>query len=155
MSLQLNWQLKKFAELTPFELYEIMWLRNEVFVVEQNCVFQDADYKDQKSWHLMGLNEKGKLIAYCRILPVGVSYNMASIGRVVTNPVARRTGAGKILMQKAIEICSELFETKEIKIGAQYYLKNFYSSLGFHQTSDIYLEDGIEHIEMVLVSITK
>lgn len=149
MSLQLNWQLKKFAELTPYELYEIIWLRNEVFVVEQNCVFQDADYKDQKSWHLMGINEEGKLIAYCRILPAGVSYNSASIGRVVTSPAARKTGAGKLLMEKAILICAELFGKTEIKIGAQYYLKNFYSSFGFEQTSEIYLEDGIEHIEMI------
>lgn len=149
MSLQLNWQLKKFAELTPYELYEIIWLRNEVFVVEQNCVFQDADYKDQKSWHLMGINKEGKIIAYCRILPAGVSYNSASIGRVVTSPAARKTGAGKLLMEKAIQTCEELFGKTEIKIGAQYYLKNFYSSFGFEQTSEIYLEDGIEHIEMI------
>ncbi len=149
MNLQIHWQLKRFDELTPFELYEIIWLRNEVFVVEQNCVFQDADYKDQKSWHLMGMNEEGKLIAYCRILPGGVSYNSVSIGRVLTSPAARRTGAGRLLMEKAMEFSKNLFGQTDIKIGAQYYLKNFYSSFGFKQTSDIYLEDGIEHIEMV------
>ena len=97
--MKLNWILKKFEELTPYELYNIMWLRNEVFVVEQNCVYQDADYKDQKGWHLMGVDEEGKLMAYVRLLPVGVSYeNEPSIGRVVTNPAARGTGVGRQLM---------------------------------------------------------
>ncbi|HLP37506.1 GNAT family N-acetyltransferase [Lacibacter sp.] len=148
--MKLNWIVKKFEALTPYELYNIMWLRNEVFVVEQNCVYQDADYKDQKGWHLMGVDEEGKLMAYVRLLPVGVSYeNEPSIGRVVTNPAARGTGVGRELMQIAIQQCEELFGKTDIKIGAQYYLYKFYSSLGFEQTSDIYLEDGIEHIEMI------
>ena len=148
--IKLNWNLKKFEALTPYELYNIIWLRNEVFVVEQNCVYQDADYKDQKGWHLMGLNVEGQLMAYVRLLPPGVSYaNEPSIGRVVTNPAARGTGAGKALMQEAIKQCALLFGETDIKIGAQYYLLNFYTSLGFEQTSAIYLEDGIEHIEMI------
>ncbi len=148
--MKLNWIVKKFEALTPYELYNIMWLRNEVFVVEQNCVYQDADYKDQKGWHLMGLDEEGKLMAYVRLLPVGVSYESEpSIGRVVTNPLARGTGVGRQLMHIAIGQCKELFGEKNIKIGAQYYLLNFYSSLGFVQTSDIYLEDNIEHVEMI------
>lgn len=148
--MKLNWIVKKFEALTPYELYNIMWLRNEVFVVEQNCVYQDADYKDQKGWHLMGVDEEGKLMAYVRLLPVGVSYKKEpSIGRVVTNPAARGTGVGRELMQIAIQQCEELFGKTDIKIGAQYYLYKFYSSLGFEQTSDIYLEDGIEHIEMI------
>ncbi len=146
----LNWNLKKFEALTPYELYNIIWLRNEVFVVEQNCVYQDADYKDQKGWHLMGLNEKDQLMAYVRLLPPGVSYaNEPSIGRVVTNPAGRGIGAGRELMQEAIRQCALLFREADIKIGAQYYLLNFYTSLGFEQTSAIYLEDGIEHIEMI------
>lgn len=147
--MKLNWILKKFEALTPYELYDIMWLRNEVFVVEQNCVYQDADYKDQKGWHYMGRNEEGTLIAYVRLLPPGVSYAEPSIGRVLTNPAARGTGAGRLLMQNAIEECKALFGDVPIKIGAQYYLLKFYSSLGFVQTSDIYLEDNIEHIEMI------
>lgn len=147
--MKLNWILKKFEALTPYELYDIMWLRNEVFVVEQNCVYQDADYKDQKGWHLMGVDEGGKLMAYVRLLPPGVSYEEPSIGRVLTNPAVRGTGVGRLLMQKAIELCNELFGDVSIKIGAQYYLLNFYSSLGFVQTSAIYLEDDIEHVEMI------
>ncbi len=147
--MKLNWILKKFEALTPYELYDIMWLRNEVFVVEQNCVYQDADYKDQKGWHYMGVDEEGKLMAYVRLLPPGVSYEEPSIGRVLTNPAARGTGAGRLLMQHAIEQCKQLFGDVPIKIGAQYYLLKFYSSLGFVQTSEIYLEDDIEHIEMI------
>jgi ElaA protein len=148
--MKLNWIVKKFEALTPYELYNIMWLRNEVFVVEQNCVYQDADYKDQKGWHLMGVDEDNKLMAYVRLLPIGVSYETEpSIGRVVTNPAARRTGVGRELMTIAIKQCEELFGKHDIKIGAQYYLLCFYSSLGFKQSSEIYLEDGIEHIEMI------
>jgi ElaA protein len=148
--MKLSWTIKKFEALTPFELYNIMWLRNEVFVVEQNCVYQDADFKDQKGWHLMGVDETGQLMAYVRLLPAGVSYEKEpSIGRVVTNPAARGTGAGRELMHVAIKQCEELFGKLDIKIGAQYYLLKFYTSLGFKQTSDIYLEDEIEHIEMI------
>lgn len=147
--MKLNWILKKFEALTPYELYDIMWLRNEVFVVEQNCVYQDADYKDQKGWHYMGVDEEGKLMAYVRLLPPGISYEEPSIGRVLTNPSARGTGVGRVLMQQAIEQCKALFGDVPIKIGAQFYLLKFYSSLGFVQTSEIYLEDNIEHIEMI------
>lgn len=147
--MKLNWHLKKFEELTPHELYTIMWLRNEVFVVEQNCVYQDADYKDQKSWHLMGLDDDKHLMAYSRILPPGLAYIQPSIGRVVTNPAARKEGAGRELMKTAIEYCSKLFGGQDIKIGAQLYLLKFYSSLGFEKTGEVYLEDGIEHVEMI------
>ena len=148
--MKLNCIVKKFEALTPYELYNIMWLRNQVFVVEQNCVYQDADYKDQKGWHLMGVDEDNKLMAYVRLLPAGVSYEKEpSIGRVVANPAARGTGAGRELMNVAIKQCEELFGKIDIKIGAQYYLLKFYISLGFKQTSEIYLEDNIEHIEMI------
>ncbi|MBP6686779.1 MAG: GNAT family N-acetyltransferase [Lacibacter sp.] len=148
--MKLNWIVKKFDALTATELYDIIWLRNEVFVVEQNCVYQDADYKDHKGWHLMGIDDAGILMAYVRLLPMGVSYaNEPSIGRVVTNPSARGTGVGRELMLIAIEQCKELFGNTAIKIGAQFYLLKFYSSLGFEQTSEIYLEDNIEHIEMI------
>lgn len=146
--MQIDWRLKKFEELTPFELYAILQLRNEVFVVEQNCVFQDADDKDQLAWHLMGFNNN-KLIAYTRLLPQGTAYEQASIGRVVTSPSVRREGAGRMLMQESIEKLHQLFGKMPIKIGAQLYLKKFYESFGFHQVSDVYLEDGIEHIYMI------
>ncbi len=147
--MKLKWVFKKFDELTPHELYAIIWLRNEVFVVEQNCVFQDADHKDEQSWHLMGWGDDEQLMAYCRILPPGLSYREPSIGRVVTNKAVRKEGAGKELMQNAIAYCGELFEGRDIKIGAQIYLVKFYTSLGFEQTGTIYLEDGIEHTEMI------
>ena len=146
--MQITWQLKAFDELSPAELYSILRLRNEVFVVEQNCVFQDADNIDQPSHHLMGWVDN-LLVAYTRIVPPGVSYAQASIGRVVTAPSHRRAGAGKELMQQSIDTLYRLFGVMPIKIGAQYYLKKFYESLGFVQISDIYLEDGIEHIYML------
>ena len=145
--MHLHWSLKKFEALTAYELYAVLQLRNEVFVVEQNCVFQDADDKDQGCYHLMGTHEH-KLVAYTRLVPPLHIYKEASIGRVVTAPSVRRLGAGKLLMQQSIEKVYELFGNLPIKIGAQLYLKNFYESFGFKQISDVYLEDGIEHIYM-------
>ncbi len=143
-----SWEIKSFNELSPAELYSILQLRNEVFIVEQNCPYQDMDNKDQQSYHLMGLFDN-KLVAYTRILPPGVAYEQASIGRVVTSPHARRTGLGKELMVQSIDHLYRLFQRTPIKIGAQLYLKNFYEALGFSQVSDIYLEDGIQHISMI------
>ena len=145
----LTWQLKKFTELSLHELYAILQLRNEVFVIEQNCIYQDADNKDQSCYHYMGWLED-KLIAYTRILPPGLAYAESSIGRVVTSSLARGNGIGKVLMEKSIEQINNLYGNTAIKIGAQLYLLKFYTSLGFQQSSDIYLEDGIEHIEMLL-----
>ena len=143
------WKLKAFNELTPYELYAILRLRSEVFIVEQNCPYLDEDNKDQKGYHLMGWKDD-LLAAYTRLLPAGVSYpNMASIGRVVTSPAARGLGIGRELMEVSINKLYELFGHKPIKIGAQLYLQKFYESLGFVQTDEGYLEDGIPHIEMV------
>ena len=145
----INWSFKKFDDLTSHELYSVLQLRNEVFVVEQNCVFQDADNKDQDSHHLMGWDDE-ILVAYSRIVPSGIAYDsFPSIGRVVTSPKTRRTGIGKILMQQSIEELQKLFGQSSIKLGAQLYLKKFYESFGFVQSSDIYIEDGIPHIEMI------
>ena len=147
----MNWSCKKFDELTPHELYAILQLRNEVFVVEQTCIFQDADDKDQQCYHLMGWLEK-KLVAYTRIAPAGICYEETSIGRVVTSLSAREKGFGRELMLQSIHTLYAVFGAgSEIKIGAQLYLKKFYESLGFTQTSEIYIEDGIEHIEMLLI----
>lgn len=149
ITMQLNWKLKKFDELTTAELYAIMQLRNEVFVVEQNCVYQDADNKDQLSLHFCGWDNK-KLVAYTRIIPPGISYTEASIGRVVTSPAYRNTGAGRQLMKESIGRTFSQFNCNEIKIGAQIYLTKFYESFGFMQSGTQYLEDGITHIEMIL-----
>lgn len=149
MSSAIQWVIKAFEELTPHELYSIIRLRNEVFVVEQQCVFQDADNKDQESYHLMYWQDD-QLIAYCRLLPPGLAYNEMSIGRVVSSPAARGTGAGRELIAIAIEQCYKYFGRGPIRIGAQLYLKKFYASFGFVETGEVYLEDGIEHIEMVL-----
>lgn len=147
--MNIDWQYKQFGELSPHELYAILQLRNEVFVVEQNCVFQDADNKDAASYHVMGWNGE-KLLAYSRLVPAGISYSEPSIGRVVTSPVARSLGLGKNLMKRSIDILHATWGKTDIKIGAQLYLERFYNSLGFQRTSDIYMEDGIEHIEMTL-----
>lgn len=140
--------LKHFKDLTPHELYAIMRLRNEVFVVEQNCVYQDADNKDIYCHHLMLFNEK-ELIAYARLLPAGISYDEMSIGRVVSSPAVRGTGKGKILMQIAIDSCRKLFGDGPIRIGAQRYAEKFYTSLGFSSSGEVYDEDGIDHIIMI------
>lgn len=143
----MNWVLKKFDEFTLQELYAVLQLRNEVFVVEQNCVYQDTDGKDQQAYHLMGW-QKSLLAAYTRIFPPGSVYSHTSIGRVVTSPAVRRSGIGKKLMQHSIAECEKFFGKTAIQLSAQLYLKKFYESLGFVQTSAVYIEDGIEHIEM-------
>lgn len=146
----MDFSIKTFDQLTPNELYEILTLRSEVFVVEQQCVFLDMDHKDQKSEHFM-IWDKKNLVAYCRILPAGVSYKEPSIGRVVSSPKYRGTGAGRVLMQRAIEMARQRYGNQPLRIGAQLYLKKFYASLGFEAQGDIYLEDGIEHVEMILL----
>lgn len=140
-----------FAELSVFQLYDILTLRQEVFVVEQNCVYQDCDGVDLQSWHLLGMNSAGKLIAYTRLIPKDLSYaDYVSIGRVATSPSARGTGAGRLLLQKSIEETERLFGKESIQIGAQLYLLKFYESFGFQAVGEEYLEDGIPHIHMIL-----
>jgi ElaA protein len=145
----MNWICKPFDGLTLRELYRILQLRSEVFVVEQNCPYLDTDNKDEFAYHLMGINENS-ILAYTRLLPAGISYGEISIGRVVVSPNARSGGTGRELMKHSIDKAQELFGKNPIRIGAQLYLKKFYESFGFSQSSDIYLEDGIQHIEMLL-----
>ena len=144
----MNWLLKSFQELSRDELYAILRLRSEVFVVEQDCVFLDLDDKDQLCHHLSGWNGD-ILVAYSRLVPPGLSYTECSIGRVVTSPGERKRGTGKALMQKSIEEVYNIYGPGPIRLGAQHYLKKFYESFGFWQTGPVYLEDGIEHIEMI------
>ncbi|HEY9258434.1 GNAT family N-acetyltransferase [Chitinophaga sp.] len=143
------WKIKSFEELTTAELYAILRLRSEVFIIEQNCAYQDLDNSDQKALHLMGTAESGQLLAYTRIFAPGIKFTEASIGRVVTSPLARGKGAGRELMERSISELQQHYGKIPIKIGAQQYLQRFYTSLGFEQTSDTYLEDGIPHIEML------
>ncbi|MCO4293817.1 GNAT family N-acetyltransferase [Solitalea sp. MAHUQ-68] len=142
----INWVFKTFDELTVAELYSIIQLREDIFIVEQNCPFLDCDGKDPFCWHLMGWVD-GKLAVYARIVPPGLAFKTGSIGRVVSSREARANGYGKQLMQKAIEKAEEL-GFNELTIGAQYYLLKFYQSFGFKEFDEIYLEDGIEHIYM-------
>lgn len=147
--MELQWIFKSFDALNNEELYALLRLRSEVFVVEQNCVFLDMDDKDQACHHLLGY--KGDLLAaYTRIVPQGISYdNYASIGRVVTSPQVRGEGRGKELMEESIKRLHGLYGIVPIKIGAQLYLKKFYESLGFQQCGEVYDEDGIDHIPML------
>jgi ElaA protein len=144
-----QWTCKTFQELSVEELYSILRLRSDVFVVEQNCVFLDLDNKDQYCYHIMGWDGKN-LVASTRLVPKGVSYpDYHSIGRVVNSKDYRGLGLGKELMEYSIQKCIEHFGNGPIKIGAQLYLKKFYASQGFEQTSEVYDEDGIDHIEMI------
>lgn len=143
-----EWVIKTFNDLTPIELYAILRLRSEVFVVEQNCVFLDMDNKDQECHHLMGkLNNR--LVAYTRLVPPGHIYEQPSIGRVVTALEIRNSGIGMELIRQSISGIQILYGNTSIKIGAQLYLKRFYESFGFKQISNVYLEDGIKHIYML------
>jgi ElaA protein len=145
---EISWTLNKFDELTAKEMYEILKLRSEVFVVEQKCIFLDMDDRDQLSHHLQG-RINGELAAVVRILPPGLAYEEPSIGRVVSSPKFRRKGAGIALMNKAIEETLALYGPSAIKIGAQQYLTKFYQSFGFVQCSETYMEDDIPHIKMM------
>ncbi len=153
MALNLTWSYRSFEQLTTTELYAILQARSEVFVVEQNCVYLDIDNKDQKSFHLTAWDGE-TIAAYCRVLPPGVSFPEASIGRVITPLNYRGLGIGLLLIEKAILYALESYQTDRIKIGAQLYLKKFYGSFGFEQKSEVYLEDGIEHIDMMLIRDT-
>lgn len=143
------WICKIFDALTVSELYNVLKLRSEVFVVEQNCVYQDADGKDAASHHLCGWLHN-QLVAYCRILPPGLSYPEASIGRVLTHMAHRKDGYGKQLMMQAIKKTYTLYPDSSIKIGAQQYLLAFYNNLGFQTLGEPYLEDDIPHVTMIL-----
>ncbi|MBP9601040.1 MAG: GNAT family N-acetyltransferase [Lutibacter sp.] len=139
---------KNFSELTTDELYAMLQLRSEVFVVEQDCVYQDIDYKDQKAVHILGY-KKQKLIAYTRIFKPGDYFSEASIGRVVVAKNERSFNYGHILMQHSIEAIKDYFNEVIIKISAQQYLKKFYETHQFTQVGEWYLEDDIPHIPMI------
>ena len=145
----LRWVTKTFAELTVNELYDLLKLRSEVFVVEQKCIFLDIDNNDQKAFHTIGYIGD-EVVATTRLFDKNIMYDgYQSIGRVVGSPRHRGLGIGKALMQYSIQECERLFGKGPIKIGAQLYLKKFYGEQGFEQSGDIYLEDEIDHIPMI------
>lgn len=140
--------IKTFQELTTTELYDLLQLRSEVFVVEQDCVYQDVDGKDENALHVLGY-KNNVLIGYSRLFKAGNYFSEASIGRVIIKASERKFGYGNDLIQKSIEVIEAEFKTKEIHISAQTYLKKFYESHGFVQVGEGYLEDDIPHIKMV------
>jgi len=144
----ITWRFVPFDALTTRQLYEVLQLRSEVFVVEQACVFQDLDGADAQAMHLLGTVE-GRLAAYARCFAAGVKYAEASIGRVVTRSDARGSGAGHVLMKQAIACLTQHWGPQAIRIGAQARLEPFYRQHGFATTGAPYSEDGIPHIEML------
>jgi ElaA protein len=145
--MEIQWKIKPFETLSTNELYDILRLRSEIFVVEQNCVYLDLDGKDKLAMHLFGESD-GKIVAYSRLFKPGISFDNASIGRVVVDAKYRDRKWGHDLMREAIAGIQLHFGESKITIGAQLYLKKFYESHGFVQTSEMYLEDDIPHIEM-------
>jgi ElaA protein len=145
--MSLNFKIRSFDQLTVQDLYEILKLRSEIFVVEQNCIYLDLDGLDTQALHLIGELE-GKIVAYTRLFDAGITYDNASIGRVVVHANFRSRNLGHELMQTSIAVIKTNFGKDSITIGAQLYLKKFYESHGFAQTSEMYLEDGIPHIRM-------
>lgn len=146
--MKLQFKIKRFNALSVTELYELLQLRSEVFVVEQNCVYQDIDHKDEKALHLLG-KVNDKVVAYCRLFKAHDYFPNASIGRVAILEQFRSRRWGHELMQEAIIGVETAFGVQPITISAQLYLKKFYEKHGFQQVSETYLEDGIEHIEML------
>lgn len=143
----IHWKIKAFENLTVNELYDILRLRSEIFVVEQNCVYLDPDGKDKLALHLFG-EFNGKIVAYSRLFKAGISFDNSSIGRVTVDVNYRDRKWGHDLMRESIAGIKSHFSESKITIGAQLYLKKFYESHGFIQTSEMYLEDDIPHIEM-------
>lgn len=144
----MGWSWLPFDRLSPRELYSVLALRQRVFVLEQKCVYLDADGRDLQCWHGLGTEEDGALVATARIVPPGVAYAEASIGRVAIASEARGRGLGRELMHEAIAQTKRLYPGGGMRIGAQRYLEKFYGSLGFVTASAPYDEDGIEHVEM-------
>lgn len=144
----LVWKVLKFEEFTLDELYDLMQLRSQIFVVEQDCVYLDQDGKDKKALHVLGFKGK-KICAYARLFDKGEYFDLCSIGRVIVAEDERRYAYGHTLMNESIKAIKEYYGEDKIKISAQKYLKKFYESHGFIQKGEEYLEDGIPHIGML------
>lgn len=139
---------KSFQQLSVYELYDILALRTEVFIVEQNCPYQDEDGLDHRALHVM-MYDNDVLVSYCRLFDKNIKYPTTSIGRVIVKPTHRNRALGHVLIQSAIEIIAKEFNTNTITISAQEHLRKFYETHGFVKTSETYLEDNIPHIEML------
>ena len=139
--------VKRFNELSNRELYEILRLRAAVFIVEQNCVYQDLDDVDFDAWHVYMRDENGEVVGYLRVIEKGKRLDEVSLGRVIS--AKRRCGIGTKLMQEGIRVAKEKFGATKIKIGAQAWAQPFYESVGFQRISDPYMEDGIPHVYML------
>ena len=148
MNGDIAWRFAHFDQLTPREVHDLYRLRIEVFVLEQDCPFQDVDGADPQCWHLLG-REGAELVAYCRLVPPGLKFAEVSIGRVISAAAVRRTGRGRVLMQEALARAGQLWPGQPIRIGAQAHLQRFYGGFGFVAASEEYMEDGIPHIEML------
>ena len=147
---KLIWQIKHYSELSLNDFHDLIALRIKVFVVEQNCPYQELDGKDKKAFHLIGKSVEGETLGTLRILPLGVSYSEASIGRVVIDEKVRGQKLGHLMMKKALTFIENKFEENNVRISGQKYLKKFYEDLNFVDVGKEYLEDGIPHLEMVL-----
>jgi ElaA protein len=145
-----SWTIKRFEALSLLELHDLLRLRTDIFVVEQNCAYPEIDGKDPYCFHCIGKTEEDLLIATARIAPAGLIYPEWSIGRVVVNDSYRKSGVGHQLMETCIAFCKSTAKAPSVKIAAQLYLEKFYSDLGFKRISDVYPWDGIDHIDMRL-----
>jgi ElaA protein len=145
----IQYKCSKFNELAPFDLYQLLKLRCQVFIVEQACIYQDLDDKDQYANHLFGTDEQQNLLTYARIFPPGISYEECSIGRVIVAASLRGKGEGHNLMKACMHFISQTYGPTPVRISAQSHLKKFYISHGFNSTGKAYLEDGIPHVEMI------
>ena len=149
MTQQLEWKWAAFDDLSVKQFHDVLQLRSAVFVLEQHCLFQDIDGADSLAMHLLGQHE-GQIVAYARCFPAGVKFAEASIGRVLTRRAARGGGLGHALIKEAIASVWRQWGAQAIRIGAQSHLKPFYGDHGFKQVGTAYVEDGIDHIEMLL-----
>lgn len=145
-----TWSVKSFSELTALELHDLLKVRVDVFVVEQECPYEEIDGNDPESWHVIGKNENGRVVATSRISGPGIVYPECSIGRVAVDLAHRKKQLGQMAMNLSIDFVKNKTENKTIKVAAQEYLEKFYGSFGFEKISDSYLWDGIPHIDMRL-----
>ena len=149
MQSTITWHCLPFAQLSTTQLYAILQVRCDVFIVEQNCPYPDIDGKDPQCTHLFAMDEEQQVAAYLRIVPPGLKYPEVSIGRVLSSPNARGTGIGKQLLAKGLEFIAATYSGQPILIQAQCYLEKFYQSFGFVTVSDVLLEDDIPHVMML------
>ena len=148
--MEIFWTCKKFEELSGEEMHDILAIRQNVFIVEQKCIYQDADELDKNSWHLLGRISDGEIAAYGRVNFPGSRYREPSFGRILTSRDARGSGIGREVVRRCLALCKRLYPDRDIRISAQTYLIDFYNDVGFKEVGETYDDEGIEHIDMVL-----